>query len=207
MKTPSRARTSGESSRRFLPSKSTSPRVTSYDGWPARTFASVDLPEPFGPMMACTSPLLTVRLMPFRISLPSTDAYRLRISNKLFSSEGSQLAAFSRQLRGQSKLTAECGQLTACLPNRALELHSQQARGFDGKLHRQLQENVFTKTVDDQANGVLLRDAALHQIEQLLFADARGRSFVLDLRAIVHDFDIWKSIRARVRTNQHRVAL
>ena len=36
------------------------------------------------------------------------------------------------------------------LPNRALELHSQQARGFDGKLHRQLQEDVFTKTVDDQ---------------------------------------------------------
>src|SRR5712692_5178071 len=81
MKTPSRARTSGVSSRRFLPSKSTSPCVTSYCGWPARTFASVDLPEPFGPMMACTSPLLTLRLMPFRISLPSTDAYRLRISN------------------------------------------------------------------------------------------------------------------------------
>src|SRR6476661_1844784 len=31
--------------------------------------ASVDLPEPLGPMMACVSPVLMVRLTPFRISL------------------------------------------------------------------------------------------------------------------------------------------
>ena len=35
---------------------------------PAITCASVLLPEPFGPMMACTSPALIVRSMPFRIS-------------------------------------------------------------------------------------------------------------------------------------------
>src|SRR5438445_5944019 len=34
--------------------------------------ASVLLPEPFGPMIACTSPLRTTRSIPFRISLPST---------------------------------------------------------------------------------------------------------------------------------------
>src|SRR5712692_10540582 len=102
---------------------------------------------------------------------------------------------------GQSKLTAEDGQLTACLPNRALEFQTQQARSFDGKLHRQLQEDVLTKTVDDERDGVLLRDAALHQVEQLLFADARSRRLMLNLRAVVHYFDIGKSIRARVRTN------
>src|SRR5437016_1278652 len=186
MKTPSRARTSGDSSRRFLPSNSTSPRVTSYDGCPASTFASVDLPEPFGPMMACTSPLLTLRLMPFRISLPSTEAYRSRISNKSFSLR--KLLALSVQppARDKSKLTAEDGQLTASLTNRALEFQTQQARGFDGKLHRQLQEDVFTKTVDDKRDCILLRDAALHQIEQLLFADPRGRSFMFYLRTVVH---------------------
>src|SRR5438105_4193341 len=34
--------------------------------------ASVLLPEPFGPMIACTSQLRTTRSIPFRISLPST---------------------------------------------------------------------------------------------------------------------------------------
>src|SRR5712691_5985392 len=201
MKTPSRARTSGESSRRFLPSKSTSPPVTSYDGCPASTLASVDLPEPFGPMMACTSPLLTMRLMPFRISLPSTDAYRLRISNKSFSSSFvSEARPLGRACPCNRALPNGRASDTTS-PNRALELHAQQACGFNGKLHRQLQENIFTKTIDDERNGVLLRDAALHQVEQLLFADARGRSFVLDLRAVVHYFDIRKSICARVRTN------
>ncbi len=32
-----------------------------YAGWPAMAYASVDLPEPFGPMIACTSPEETVR--------------------------------------------------------------------------------------------------------------------------------------------------
>src|SRR5712692_1858535 len=34
--------------------------------------ASVLFPEPFGPMIACTSPLRTTRSIPLRISLPST---------------------------------------------------------------------------------------------------------------------------------------
>ncbi len=49
--------------------RSTVPPVTSYAGWPASTCASVLLPEPFGPMTACTSPAFTVRSMPLRISL------------------------------------------------------------------------------------------------------------------------------------------
>src|SRR5215212_4477222 len=40
------------------------------------TCESVDLPEPLGPMTACTSPLRTVRSMPRRISLPRTPARR-----------------------------------------------------------------------------------------------------------------------------------
>src|SRR2546425_7877889 len=41
---------------------------------------SVDLPDPFGPITACTSPLLMASVTPFRISLPSTLARRSRIS-------------------------------------------------------------------------------------------------------------------------------
>ena len=38
--------------------------------------ASVDFPEPFGPMIAWTSPFGTSRLTPRRIGLPSTDTWR-----------------------------------------------------------------------------------------------------------------------------------
>src|SRR5213593_1029444 len=41
---------------------------------------SVLLPEPFGPMIAWTDPLSTVRSMPLRICLPSTLTCRSRIS-------------------------------------------------------------------------------------------------------------------------------
>src|SRR6202171_5610318 len=57
------------------------PWVTSYDGFPARTCASVDSPEPFGPMTACTSPALTLREMPFSISRSPIPAWRSFISS------------------------------------------------------------------------------------------------------------------------------
>src|SRR3546814_10317765 len=44
------------------------------------TWDSVDLPEPFGPMMAWTWPERMVRSIPLRISRPATPARRLRIS-------------------------------------------------------------------------------------------------------------------------------
>src|SRR6266568_5247029 len=79
-KMPSRARSSGSNPSRFLPLKSTSPLSMEYPGWPIRAYERVDLPEPFGPITACTSPLLMERVTPLRIGLPSTLACRSRIS-------------------------------------------------------------------------------------------------------------------------------
>src|ERR687897_76949 len=45
------------------------------------TWASVDLPDPLGPITACTSPERTVRSMPRRISLPDTAARSPEISS------------------------------------------------------------------------------------------------------------------------------
>src|SRR3954449_12702892 len=50
--------------------------------------ASVDLPEPLGPIRACSSPLPTLRSTPLRISRSSTRTCRLRISR---SANGSHL--------------------------------------------------------------------------------------------------------------------
>src|SRR5438270_9561162 len=104
-------------SRRFLPSNRTSPSVTSYISRPARTPASVLLPEPFGPMMACTSPALTVRSMPFRISRSPTVACRFLIS----SSDMYDLS------------------------DAAFETHAQQLLRFHRELHRELFEDLFAE--------------------------------------------------------------
>src|SRR6266849_9296583 len=77
---PRRARASGSSLRMFSPLNSTSPPSIVYPGWPISAYDSVDLPDPFGPMTACTSPLLMASVTPLRISLPSTLARRSRIS-------------------------------------------------------------------------------------------------------------------------------
>ena len=81
---PSRARSSGFMASRSLPLNNTLPSVTVYRGLPVNTAESVDFPEPFGPMMACISPSLIVRLMPFNISLPAMVACRFLTSNIIY---------------------------------------------------------------------------------------------------------------------------
>src|SRR5258705_752266 len=57
------------------------PFVTSYDGFPASTCASVDLPEPLGPITACTSPAFTLRETPLSICRSPMPAWRSFISS------------------------------------------------------------------------------------------------------------------------------
>src|SRR5438270_188066 len=77
---PSCARWSGFSAAMSCPLNRIRPAVTTYVGLPMITFASVDLPLPFGPMIAWTSPCGTTKSMPLRISLPSTCACSPRTS-------------------------------------------------------------------------------------------------------------------------------
>ena len=53
----------------FSPIKSISPDVFLYIGLLKITFANVDFPAPFGPIITCTSPALIFRFNPFNISL------------------------------------------------------------------------------------------------------------------------------------------
>src|SRR3954447_8315202 len=80
MKRPMRARSSGSASVTSSPLKTIWPSVTSSDGCPMIALASVDLPDPFGPIRAWISPLPTERSTPFRISLSSALTCRLLIS-------------------------------------------------------------------------------------------------------------------------------
>jgi hypothetical protein len=75
-KTPAAARSSVGSARRSLPRNDTVPPSTAYCGCPMSTWARVDLPEPFGPMIAWISPAGTVRESPRRMGFPETDVRR-----------------------------------------------------------------------------------------------------------------------------------
>ena len=74
------------------------------------TWTSVLFPEPLGPMIAWTSPVLTTRLTPLRISLSPTAARRFLISS-----------------RGTTELL---------LSNAAFKTDPQQLLGLDRELHR-----------------------------------------------------------------------
>src|SRR5688500_14754789 len=80
MKSPIRARSSGSASVMSSPLKQIVPSVTSRPGWPMITFASVDLPDPFGPISAWISPFDTSRSSPLRISFSPARTYRFLIS-------------------------------------------------------------------------------------------------------------------------------
>src|SRR2546430_13977895 len=79
-KTPARARASTGSFRRLTPSRRTWPRSILYLGCPMIASERVLLPEPFGPMIACTEPLSTTRSIPLRMVFPSTLTTRSLIS-------------------------------------------------------------------------------------------------------------------------------
>src|ERR1700687_5104773 len=113
-------------------------------------------------MIACTSPAPSARSMPFRISRPSTATCRFLISSNAMIPNLSADAAF--------------------------QADAEQLLGLDGELHRQRLQNFLAKSVDDQRHGLLLAEAPLAAIEQLVFTDLAGRRLVLDARPRIPGF-------------------
>ena len=75
-------------------------------GWPASTRASVLLPEPFGPMIACTWPASIERLMPRRISRPPPRTCRFStlrsgLANAALQRDAQQLLRLDREFHRQ----------------------------------------------------------------------------------------------------------
>src|SRR5712691_9941012 len=169
--------------RRSFSSYNTRPDVATYFGRPASTFASVDLPEPFGPMMACTSPASITRSSPLRISLPSMPAYRF-----LISSSGIFVVSWVS-------------------PHASLQTHSQQLLRLDRELHRQLAEHFAAEPVHDHRDRVFGRDPALLTVEELVLPDLRRRGLVLHLRGGVAHLDVRKRMRPALVAEEQGVAL
>src|SRR3712207_2633604 len=88
MNSPARARSSGSASVMSSPSKTIRPSVISRPGWPMTALASVDLPEPLGPISACISPERTVRSTPLRICLSPALTRRFSMRSSAIDLEG-----------------------------------------------------------------------------------------------------------------------
>src|SRR5438045_1703941 len=128
------------------------------------TWDSVDLPEPFGPMIACTSPRLTVSDSPWRISRSSTRTWRF-----LTSSNDIPLFRLSRSLHPEERRRRVSKDLAdnlsshpsrrpqtrppqdEDLSNRTFKADRDQLLRLNRKLHRQLLQHIFHKAVDDEA--------------------------------------------------------
>src|SRR5919199_1241541 len=169
----------------------TSPPVTSYAGLPAMTCASVLLPEPLGPMTACTSPASTVRSTPRRISRSPTEARRPRIS--------------SMEFRGKTRHSNL--EPRNSLSDAPLQRDPEQLLRLQRKLHRQLLEHFLAEAADDHRHRLLGRQPALLEIEDLIFPDLRRRRLVLDGRGVVPDLDVRKRVRPAPVADEHRVTL
>src|ERR1700730_697547 len=120
-------------------------------------------------MIAWTSPGATPRSIPFRISRPSAmRACRVFISN----------------------IELVFPLIRRALADAAFEADGEQLLRFDGQLHGELLQHFLAEAVDDQRQRVLLLEAALLAIEQLIVADLRGRRLVLDPCRRVAHFDV-----------------
>src|SRR5229473_456825 len=159
------------------------------------TWDSVDLPEPFGPMMACTSPRFTVSESAWRISRSSTRTCRFLTSSSgihsvlnLFDQFEALLDARRHMLayrrhfnshrlhliheptdlptNGAQLFQHEIFWLNHQSAHTPLQADRDQLLRLDRELHRQLLQHVLHKTIDHEADGLFLRQPALHAIEQ-----------------------------------------
>src|SRR5207244_4157398 len=142
-----------------------------------RTLARVDLPDPFGPMMAWISPGRTLRLTPRRISLPSTVAWRSSTSRigsaSSHHSFGTENMYGNRYRPPHVDVDARPQSSVAGWANGSIGSGPQRPR--DGvvehaanRLDTHAVDDVLEASLDDEALGVVTADAPRLEIEELL---------------------------------------
>ncbi len=74
----------------------------------------------------------------------------------------------------------------------ALQAYRKQLLSFNGEFHGQLIQNFPRVSVNNQADGCFSIDSPLIAVEDLIFADPRGCSFMFQHRRLVFDFNVRK---------------
>src|SRR5215210_6048999 len=166
MKRPATARASGSASVMSWPSKRIWPSVTSRVGWPMIALASVDLPEPLGPISAWNSPSRTWRSTPLRICLSPAETCRLRISRSAMDLQG-----FSRWC-GEADELGERGALQR-LDHADLHARPQQLRGAVLAVGVVRAQHAALAVVEEAVHRC---DRALEREHDLVHRDVLGRA-------------------------------
>src|SRR3954447_4188369 len=150
------------------------PSVTSNAGLPMIALASVDLPEPLGPMSACTSPRSTVRSRPRRICLSPAATWRLRISSSGtdgFLGVGERGEGDRGGREGHEVRERRAGQL---LHDAALDAQPEEPGGAGlarVAVDVVAQDAALVALVDEAGHG---RDGALERQDRVVHGDGRG---------------------------------
>lgn len=88
-----------------------------------------------------------------------------------------------------------------------LELEGEELACFGGKFAREFLENVLAESAHHRLYSVFALDATTFEVEQLVFADTAGRSFVLGLGACVCDGDVGERVGGALGADEHAIAL
>src|ERR671912_2634690 len=93
------------------------------------------------------------------------------------------------------------------LADRAFHLQLDQAVKFDGVLQRKLLGYRLDKAVDHHRDGLLLRESAALQVEELVLPDLGDGCLVLGVDLLLLDLDVRIRVRPRVLIQEQSVAL
>src|SRR5712692_5956686 len=154
--------------------------------------------------MAWTSPRLTWRLTPRRISLLPIFACKFLISSIISPSPSGQVSA---NIANGAMYAPPASVESPTLADAAFQAHAQQLLRLDRKLHGKLAEDLLAEAVDDHGDRVFCGHAALAAVEDLVLTDLRGRSFVLDLRGSVLHLQIREGVSPALVAQQQGVTL
>src|SRR4051812_31063039 len=91
------------------------------------------------------------------------------------------------------------------LTDRAFHLELYQAVQLDSVLERELLGDRLDKAVDDHRHGLLLRESATHEVEELVFPDLRDCRLVLGVDLFLLDLDVRIGVRPRLLIQEQRV--
>ena len=93
------------------------------------------------------------------------------------------------------------------LANAMFEFKCQQLASLGCKLAREFLEHVLAESADHGLNCIFALDAAALEVEQLVFANAAGRCFVLGLGTCVCHRDVGERVCRTLGTDEHAIAL
>src|SRR5271169_238644 len=143
--------------------------------------------------MAWTSPALTARLRPLRISLPSSNTINLPFRPR----PAPALPVPALRANAPSLNSADA----------ALQADRDQLLCLDREFHRQLLQYVLDEAVDDKRGCFLSRQSALPAVEQHFLGNLRGRGLVFEHGRGILRFDIGHGVRAAFVADEKRIAI